>query len=141
MSSYVAQRARLPPRLDSTLELRDHIGGILGAKDGGAGNNDVGACLCCLINGSFTESTIDFDIEIWISISERPDLRQLGSHELLTAEARVYGHDKNHLSADLASKRGRVGRIPYVRHLLFVRIVENFPQNVHRCLGLNGNAG
>lgn len=127
MSLNVAQRAVLSPRLDSFLELRDHVGRVLGAKDGGAGNNDIGPCLCCLTNRGFTQSAIDFDVEARISVSECLDFWHLGSHELLTAEARVYSHDENHLRAHLASERGGDGRTPYVWYLLFVRIIENVP--------------
>lgn len=90
-----------PPRsgspLDGGSQLGNHIGWVLCAKDGGAGDDHVGTGVGGLVDGVEAQSAIDFDIQVRIPVPDCPDLWQLRRHEFLSTETGVHRHDEDHL--------------------------------------------
>ena len=94
--------------VNSLAELSDDVGGILSAKDGRTRNDDVGASLSSLINSTQSQATIHLDVEVRVFLAQSFDLGQLGSHELLTTESGVNGHNQDHL---IVAKRDSVSML------------------------------
>lgn len=132
---------RLSSCLDGMLEFGDHVRRIFGTKDGRTSNNDIGACICRLIDCCLAQSSIDLNVEIGVSLPQSLDFWQFGRHELLTTKAWVDRHDENHLHSQSVPEGFQSHGCSHVWHFFFVWVVQDIPQHIDRCLGLNSDTG
>ena len=83
--------------LNSFSKLRNDLRGVFCAKNSRTSNDDISTSVSSHVDSLLGETTVDFDVELGVTLAEVLDLGHHVGHEFLATETGFYGHDEDHL--------------------------------------------